>query len=61
MNDEHPCLICWDTITNETRYVKCVVCNMALHANCFETYQSEKRYCLCPHCQQVGTLGVHIK
>jgi len=55
MNDKS-CLICWEKIINEN-FVKCVRCNILLHNYCEERYRSYRKYCKCPHCQRIGTLG----
>ena len=57
-NSDNTCLICWDNIDN-TDVIKCIRCNIKLHAYCEETYRNDKRYCKCPHCQQIGTLGCY--
>lgn len=51
------CLICWDEV-DHIELVQCIRCNIHLHTYCEETYRGGKRYCKCPHCQQIGTLGV---
>lgn len=56
-NDKQ-CLICWEQI-NIIDLVECTRCNIYMHAYCEETYRDRggKRYCKCPHCQRVGTIG----
>jgi hypothetical protein len=56
--DDKTCLICWDTITCNT-WAKCMWCNILLHDICETTYRTgnNRKYCQCPHCQRVGTLG----
>jgi hypothetical protein len=56
-NQKEECLICWEEIDN-IHLVRCIICNIQLHTYCEETYRDGKGYCKCPHCQQVGTLGV---
>ena len=51
------CLICWDELEPE-KHVICVWCNIIMHRDCETKYRGNKGYCKCPHCQQVGTLGV---
>ena len=57
-HSEKKCLICWDKIVENIDYVVCIRCNIKLHAYCEQTYRGEKGHCKCPHCQQVGTLGI---
>ncbi len=54
-NDKQ-CLICWEQICI-IDLVECTRCNIYMHAYCEETYRGGKRYCKCPHCQRVGTIG----
>ena len=56
-NQVDECIICWDNIETQTK-VTCTRCNISLHTYCEETYRDGKGYCKCPHCQQVGTLGI---
>lgn len=53
------CIICWENVEDIDK-VTCIRCNISLHAFCEETDRSinTRQYCRCPHCQQVGTLGV---
>jgi len=58
--DTKQCLICWEQIDiNLHTNVKCFRCNIVLHKQCCETLLKDKTYCLCPHCQQVGTLYIN--
>jgi hypothetical protein len=54
------CLICWEQINiNLHNNVQCTRCNIILHNQCCETLLNDKTFCLCPHCQQVGTLYIN--
>ena len=50
------CLICWEPI-HFIELVHCYQCNIQLHTYCEQIYRGGKKYCKCPHCQQIGTLG----
>jgi hypothetical protein len=50
------CLICWENVDTE-ELCKCIQCNIILHNECEEKYRSEKKYCECPHCRRIGTIG----
>jgi hypothetical protein len=56
--DNKKCLICWDNITCNT-WAKCHICDILLHDKCETIYRTinNRKYCQCPHCQEVGTLG----
>ena len=56
INENTDCLICWEQVECIDK-VKCIRCNIYLHAYCEETYRGGKGYCKCPHCQGIGTLG----
>jgi hypothetical protein len=53
------CLICWENIDTQ-HLCKCVKCNILLHDLCEELYRGNKKYCECPHCRRVGTIGSFI-
>ena len=59
---ENKCIICWDQITCDT-WAMCVQCKILLHCECETTYRTinNRNYCLCPHCQRVGSLGTIYK
>ena len=60
--EDNKCFICSDNIIDNT-WAECMMCNILLHDNC-ETNDrtiNNRKYCLCPHCHQVGTLGQIIK
>ena len=57
IKQKEECLICWEKINN-IDLVRCIGCNIQLHTYCEETYRGGTGYCKCPHCQQIGTLGV---
>ena len=59
INNTETCLVCWDPV-DSVELVRCYRCNITLHAYCEETYRGGKGFCKCPHCQQVGTLGVGL-
>jgi hypothetical protein len=50
------CLFCWEKISTR-EWTECVRCNIVLHTLCEEKYRGEKRYCECPHCRRIGTIG----
>lgn len=55
------CFICWEPI--DTRpLILCMHCHISMHGTCQEMYRTKNRhpYCKCPHCQQLGTLGVKL-
>jgi len=54
--DQLSCLICWEEIANQD-FVKCIRCNILLHNSCEERYRSDRKYCKCPHCQRINSLG----
>ena len=60
ITEEDICLICWENITDE-HLVQCFICNILMHNSCEEKYRSDKKYCKCPHCQEIGTLGCYKK
>lgn len=51
------CLICLDNINSIVK-IKCIRCNIYLHNDCFQIYNRDKKYTLCPHCQRVGVMGI---
>ena len=59
-SDDINCLICLENI-NTKKKVTCIKCNIELHINCEEKFRAENGYCKCPHCQQIGTLGINKK
>lgn len=56
------CLICWENIDVQRlfQYCKCTRCNILLHNTCEAIWRNTKRYCECPHCRRIGTLGSYI-
>ena len=58
INEINSCLICWENI-DDPQFCKCIKCNIILHNLCEETYRGQKRYCECPHCRRIGTIGFH--
>lgn len=50
------CLICWEKIKPKF-LVSCSKCNIQIHDFCYQNYNKIKKYnyCVCPHCQRVGT------
>ena len=56
LNISSTCLICWENI-NTQKWCKCVTCNIMLHDLCEKLYRGEKKYCECPHCRRIGTIG----
>ena len=57
--ENNTCLICWEQI-EWIDLVFCTHCNISLHVYCEETYRNTRGYCKCPHCQRIGTLGIHL-
>jgi hypothetical protein len=61
------CIICLETIKSieADTWVQCVRCYIGLHECCWKKYQTitlkNGGYCLCPHCQRVGSLGCMYK
>ena len=53
------CFICNKRINTEN-YIKCVRCNITLHNDCEETYRNIKKYCQCPGCKRIGSLGTIV-
>jgi hypothetical protein len=53
---EKSCYICNKNIS-DTSYVICVRCKIRLHDNCQEIHCANDNYCVCPKCQQIGSLG----
>jgi hypothetical protein len=38
--------------------VECIKCYTILHVKCYDEINTEgKNYCVCPQCNQVGTMG----
>lgn len=58
-NVDNTCLICWEIVDNQ-QLCKCIRCNIVLHNSCEEIYRGQKRYCKCPHCRRIGTIGSYI-
>lgn len=55
--ENNSCLICWEIIDDIQQLSKCVRCNIVMHNICEELYRLEKKYCKCPHCCRIGTIG----
>jgi hypothetical protein len=53
------CLICYDKIET-IKFVTCLRCNIFMHDHCEKSYRKTRGYCKCPHCQQIGTLGIYV-
>ena len=55
------CLVCWEIIQKHN-LVSCSRCNIQMHDFCYVNYNKIKNYnyCICPHCQRVGTLGQEL-
>ena len=55
---DNECLICLENISSQ-RFVQCIICKILLHTECesMSRLVTNRQFCLCPHCQQVGTLG----
>ena len=49
------CLICYEKFDDKI-HTMCFKCKIYLHYNCAQRYLEPMRYCICPHCKQVGTL-----
>lgn len=54
------CLICLENIESP-KWCKCVKCNIIMHNLCEKIYRNQKRYCECPHCRRIGTIGSYRK
>lgn len=54
---QQECIICWEQI-QDIELVMCNICNIQLHVSCEEIYRNTRKYCKCPHCQGIGTLGI---
>ena len=54
---ETDCLICYEKINAEL-HTMCVNCKIFMHDECEKMYRGEKGYCKCPHCLEVGFIGV---
>lgn len=55
------CFICWEPVDSRP-LILCTHCNIHMHGHCQEMYRikSQHNYCKCPHCQQIGTLGIKL-
>jgi len=56
ITEDNTCLICWENVYS-LQLCKCIRCNIILHNLCEEKYRGQKRYCECPHCRRIGTIG----
>ena len=56
-NNNDKCIVCWDK-NLQHQLVSCNKCNIQMHDFCYANYNKIKNYnfCICPHCQRVGTL-----
>jgi hypothetical protein len=56
INEYNACLVCWKRIQKPS-LVSCSKCNIQMHDFCYQNYNKIKNYnyCVCPHCQRVGT------
>lgn len=52
---EEECLICFEKFDDQIHTI-CGNCNIYMHYHCTQELLKEKTYCVCPHCQAVGTL-----
>ena len=53
------CFICWEEEENpNTICVICLGCDIVMHGECENKLRemNARHYCLCPHCQRIGTL-----
>lgn len=51
------CYICHESV-DPIEHVQCIRCHVAIHRDCFSNEQGERTYCICPSCQEVGTMSV---
>lgn len=57
-NNFRNCIICWETVSLETIYIKCVKCNILLHDYCASQYKINIncKNIDCPQCKNVNSL-----
>lgn len=60
VKEEEKCLICWDSVSLNSIYIKCCKCNIYLHENCACKYKENRNKDLknndCPHCKCKNSL-----
>lgn len=52
------CHDCGEDCLDRTDKVICIRCDIALHVQCTDRIIGDKKYCQCPNCHKVGTLGI---
>jgi len=61
IDNDTTCSICNKHIVyDDLLWCKCIQCNIMLHNECEKKYRGEKKYCECPKCHRIGTIGSYI-
>ena len=58
IESDYECLICWKKIDDKI-CIKCVYCGITLHIECGKTYNKNKTYYKCPHCQKISSFCIY--
>jgi hypothetical protein len=58
---DNTCIICWENVCIEKKYVKCTKCNIIFHHDCALRYKDNKDTSIiyCPHCKRIKTLFIY--
>lgn len=54
---KNECFLCKKPNDNNSVDVTCHECNIKMHTECEKMFRNKEKYCQCPNCNKIGTLG----